>query len=72
MRSSNNQYKTVDGQVTVQDTGRPSYESSTWSDFILEIPYSVMKKGSDKFLVQIQDSNGTTFASSDYEYFSVN
>ena len=72
MRSSNNQYKTTDGQVTVQDTSTASYDNTNWSDFILEIPYSAIKKGSNKFYVAIYDSNGNSLDTSSYEYFSVN
>ena len=72
MRTSNNDYRTSDGQVTVQDTATPRYDSSNYSDFKMEIPVPVMRKGSNKFRIQIQDSNGNVLANSDYEYFSVN
>ena len=71
MRASNNQYRTPDGQVTVQSKANPTYEHSTWSDFVLEIPYSVMTKGSNKFSVKLYDDSGNFMTSSDYEYFSV-
>lgn len=72
MRSSNNNYSTSDGQVTVQNTATPRYENSNYSDFDMEIPVSVMRKGSNKFRIQIQDSNGNALANSSYEYFTVN
>lgn len=70
MMSSNNNYRTSDGQVTVQSTATPRYESSNWSDFVLEIPYSVIKTGVNKFVIEIQDNNGDFLGESDYEYFT--
>lgn len=72
MKASNSEYRTSDGQVTVQSVGNVTYENSTWNDFVMEIPYSVMKKGSNKFMIEIHDNNGKSLAESDYEYFSVN
>lgn len=69
--TSNNQFRAPNGQVTVQDTGNSPYTNSKWSDFTLEIPYSVMRKGSNKFYIQIQDSNGNTLTTSDFVYFTV-
>lgn len=69
MRTSNNQYMTPDGQVTVQNTGNATYESSNWSDYILEIPNSILTKGDNKFQIQIQDSNGNALCNSEYQYF---
>lgn len=71
LTTSNNQFRTSDGQVTIQNTSTVTYKNSNWSDFIMEIPYSVMKRGSNKFFIQIQDSNGNLLANSDYEYFTV-
>ena len=59
MRASNNNYRTSDGQVTVQDKATPRYESSNYSDFTMEIPYSAITKGKNKFVIQIQDNNQT-------------
>ena len=71
--ASNNQYRTSDGQLTVQDTSVVYYDSSSWSDFILEIPYSAISKGSNhKFIIQLQDERGNYLCSSDDNYFSVN
>ena len=70
MRSSNNNYRTSDGQVTVQDKATPRYESSNYSDFTMEIPYSAITKGKNKFVIQIQDNNGEYLGESDYEYFT--
>lgn len=70
MRASNNNYRTSDGQVTVQDKATPRYESSNYSDFTMEIPYSAIIKGKNKFVIQIQDNNGEYLGESDYEYFT--
>lgn len=70
--ASNSEYRAPNGQVTVQSTNTATYDGSRWSDYILEIPYNVMKKGSNKFYIQIQDSEGNALISSDYEYFTVN
>ena len=70
MRSSNNNYRTSNGQVTVQDKATPRYESSNYSDFTMEIPYSAITKGKNKFVIQIQDNNGEYLGESDYEYFT--
>lgn len=71
MRSSNSQYRTSDGQVSVQSRSTASYEYSHWSDYVLEIPYSVMTKGSNQFDVQIYDSSGNFMASSGNDSFTV-
>ena len=70
MRASNNDYRSSDGQVTVQDKATPRYESSNYSDFTMEIPYSAITKGENKFVIQIQDNNGEYLGESDYEYFT--
>ena len=70
MRASNNNYRTSDGQVSVQDKTTPRYESSNYSDFTMEIPYSAITKGDNKFVIQIQDNNGEYLGESDYEYFT--
>lgn len=72
MTTSNNQYRAPDGQVTVQKTATPGYKNTNYSDVALEIPTSVMRKGSNKFQIQIQDSRGNTLTTSSYEYFNVN
>lgn len=72
LTTSNNQFRAPDGQVTVQNTGTATYENSNWSDYVLEIPYGVMRKGSNKFYIQIQDNRGNTLTTSSYEYFTVN
>lgn len=72
MTTSNNQFRAPDGQVTVQRTDNSTYESTKWTDFVLEIPYGVMRKGDNKFDVQIQDNRGNTLTTSSYKYFSVN
>lgn len=70
MRSSSNSYKTSDGQVTVQGTATATYKNTNWSNFTLEIPYSAITKGDNKFIIQIQDNNGKYLGESDYEYFT--
>lgn len=72
MTTSNNQFRAPDGQVTVQRTDNSTYESTKWTDFVLEIPYGVMRKGDNKFDIQIQDNRGNTLTTSSYKYFSVN
>ena len=72
VKTTNNQFRATDGQLTVQNTGNSIYENSTWSDFQLEIPNSVMTKGDYKFHIQIQDSNGHALCNSDYYYFQIN
>lgn len=72
MTTSNNQFRAPDGQVTVQKTDNSTYESTKWTDFVLEIPYGVMRKGDNKFDIQIQDNRGNTLTTSSYKYFSVN
>lgn len=72
MTTSNNQFKAPNGQVTVQSTDNSTYKSTKWSDFVLEIPNGVMRKGDNKFHIQIQDNRGNTLTTSSYEYFSVN
>ena len=73
LTSSINHYKTPDGQLTVQDTDIPIYENCLWKDFVLEIPVSVIKKGSNKFFIEIQDDNKTSksLATSKYIHFTV-
>lgn len=70
--ASNSEYRTPDGQVTVQSTNTATYEGSRWNDYVLEIPYNIMEKGSNKFYIQIQDANGNSLITSDYKYFIVN
>ena len=69
MRSSSNNYKTTDGQVAVHGIGTARFKKSNWSDFTLEIPYSTIIKGNNKFVIQIKDNNGEYLGESDYEYF---
>ena len=73
LTSSINHYKTPDGQLTVQDTDISTYKSCRWKDFVLEIPYSEIKKGSNKFFIEIQDDNKTSksLATSKYIHFTV-
>ena len=72
--STASQYRTSDGQLTVQDIGNAIYENSRWEDFVLEIPNSALKKGSDnKIMIQIQDYDGNLLsAEPKYVWFTVN
>lgn len=69
MRSSSDNYKTSDGQVAVHGTATATYKNSNWSNFTMEIPYSAITKGDNKFVIQILDNNGKYLGKSDYEYF---
>ena len=69
LTSSINDYKTPNGQLTVQDTDISTYKSCRWKDFVLEIPYSVIKIGSNKFFIEIQGNNGKSLATSNYMHF---
>ena len=71
LTSSNNEYKTPSGKLTVQDTDISTYKSCRWKDFVLEIPYSVIKKGSNKFHIKIIDSDDNNLATSKYIHFTV-
>lgn len=70
MKSSSNEYKTRHGQVTVQRTATAPYTNSSWSNFTMEIPYSAITKGKNKFVIHIQDNNGEHLGESDYQYFT--
>ena len=70
MRSSSNNYKTSDGQVAVHGTATATNKNSNWSNFTMEIPYSAITKGDNKFVIQILDNNGKYLGESDYEYFT--
>lgn len=69
--SSSNSYRTSKGQVVAHDTATAPYEYSLWRDFKLEIPVYVLKKGHNRFFIQIQDINGNYLEQSDYYYFKV-
>ena len=71
VKTTNNQFRAPDGQLTIQDTYNPSYENTHYGDVVLEIPNSVIAKGNYKFYIQIQDSNGS-LCSSEYYYFQSN
>lgn len=72
LTTSNNRFRAPNGQVTVQNTGTANYKNSNWRDFVLEIPYGVMRKGDNKLHIEIQDNRGNTLVTSSYEYFTVN
>lgn len=74
LTTSNNEYKTISGHLTVQSECTPIYEGCHWSDYVLEIPYSVIKRGENNyFYIEIQDSdnNNNSLVNSEYIYFSV-
>ncbi len=71
LTSSTKGYKTPSGKLTVQDTDISTYKSCRWKDFVLEIPYSVIKKGSNKFNIEIIDSDDNNLATSEYIHFTV-
>ena len=67
------QYRTSNGQLTVQDISTATYENSRWSDFVLEIPNTEFSKGSNKVMVQIHDQEGNLLSvESKYAGFDVN
>ena len=74
LTTSNNEYKTILGQLTVQSECTPIYEGCHWSDFVLEIPNSVIQRGENNyFYIERQDSdnNNNSLVNSEYIYFSV-
>lgn len=73
LTTSNNKYKTISGHLTVQSECTPIYECCRWSDYVLEIPYSVIQRGENNyFYIEIQDSdNNNLLVNSEYIYFSV-
>lgn len=74
LTSSNNEYKTILGHLTVQSACTPNYEGCRWEDFVLEIPYLVIKVGENNyFYIQIQDSdnNNKSLATSEYIYLQL-
>lgn len=74
LTTSNNEYKTILGHLTVQSECTPIYEGCHWSDYVLEIPYSVIQRGENNyFYIEIQDSdnNNNSLVNSEYIYFSV-
>jgi len=67
----NAEFRTSDGQATVQGIGNCSYDNTEWKDYTLEIPYYALPKGSLYVEVQIQDKNGNYLAESSDISFSV-
>lgn len=70
--TSNNQYRSPNGQITTQSSDTATYENTRWTDFTMEIPCSVFPKGDNKFNVQIFSSERTLLTESSYTYFNVN
>ena len=62
--AQNYEYRTTDGQATVQGTGKCDYEGTLWKDYTLNIPYYALPIGNLKMKIQIQDSNGNFLAES--------
>lgn len=69
--STSSDYKTPDGHVTIQEVSTATYENTRWSDYVLEIPYSELRKGRFKVRVQIHDSEGNVL-STEPKYVSFN
>lgn len=69
--TSISEFKSPDGQATVQVKGNCSYENTEWKDFPLNIPYSVFPKGDFTAQIEIHDKNGRTLAKSSLMSFSV-
>lgn len=67
----NNEFRTSDGQATVQGTDKCTYSNTLWKDFTLDIPYYALPKGSLMVKVQIQDKNGAYLAESSKVSFQV-
>jgi hypothetical protein len=70
----NGQYNTTDGQVSVGESFKPSYESAVYNDFTLAIPHDEFHLGRGayylKFNVCIFDNNGNQIATSNYVDFT--
>lgn len=67
------QYRSPDGQLTIQEETAPNYASTNYSDFKLFMPYSEFKgfgQKSYKICVTIM-KEGINLAISDWEYFTV-
>lgn len=64
-------FKTPDGQATVQVVGHCTYENTLWKDFQLNIPYYVFPKGELNVKIQIQDKNGNFLVESSPIAFTV-
>lgn len=75
IKDINNHYSTPDGQVCVSENFTPSYDSSTYNDFILFMPYSELHLNgscSCYFSIIICKNNGEVVGSSDYNtYFKI-
>jgi len=76
LKDSNNLYKATDGQVSVSSNFIPIFETSTFNDFVMFMPYDELHliKGNHrlKFNVGIFDHNNRQIATSNYVYFYVN
>ena len=75
LKDFNNNYQTVNGQVSTYDFFTPRYQSSTFEDFVLFIPYEELhlRPGAThnlKFDVGIFDDKNNLIATSDYKYFN--
>jgi hypothetical protein len=70
----NNLYSSTDGQVSVGSDFTPGYNSSTFNDFKLFMPYSELHmadgKHDLKFYVKLYVKGGDFFASSKYIHFT--
>jgi len=69
--SADGQYRTPNGQLTVQQVNTSTYENSRWSDYVLDIPCSLLTRGESKVMVQIHYEGDTISEESKYAYFTV-
>ena len=67
----NPEFRTSDGQATVQGTGHCDYEGTEWKDYFLDIPYYALPKGNLTVQIQIQDKNGGFLANSSHYSFTL-
>ena len=67
----NPEFRTSDGQATVQGNGHCDYEGTEWKDYSLDIPYYALPKGNLTVQIQIQDKNGGFLANSSHTSFTV-
>lgn len=76
IKDTNNRYCTPDGQVSVGKPFTPSYDSSTYNDFMLFMPYSELHLNSSYscyFSIIIWTNNGKAVGSSESNtYFEFN
>jgi len=76
LKDQNGKYKTSDGQVSTSEDFKPSFDNSTYNDFIIFMPYGELHlakgKHNLKFDIGIFDHNSKQIAISEYVYFDAN